>query len=709
MCFGHSEWAGCAPSRIWRKEHRMKEYQAEQIRNVGLFSHGGAGKTSLAEAMLFQSGAITRLGKVEEGTTTTDYDPDEIKRHISVSTALAPCEWRDHKVNVLDTPGYADFIGEVVQAMRVVDGAVIVVDAVSGLEVGTETAWQEAEKNGVPRIFFVNKMERENANFDAVLQSLRTRFGKGVVPLQIPVGSQQNFKGIVDLLTMTVKTDDKSPAQEIPAELRDEAQAQRDALIETVVELDDELINKYLEGEEISNEELQRVLRGGVKARSLFPVLCGSALANKAVSDLLDAIVDYIPSPMEVTVRTTDGELPVQALIDKGQLSALVWKTVSDPYVGRLNYFRVYSGTLQSDSHIWNPNRAREERIGQLYMLTGKRQDPVPRVTTGDMGAVAKLQETSTGDTITTKENPVQLAGIVFPEPVFSAAISPKTKADLDKLGPALTRMTEEDPTLRVEKNTETGDTLMSGMGESHIDIAVERMKRKFGVDVNIAEPKVAYRETITASAKAQGRYKKQTGGHGMFGDTWLELEPLPRGSDFVFEDRIVGGAVPKNFIPAVEKGVREAMQEGVLAGFPMVDVKAILYDGSYHPVDSNEMSFKIAASMGFKKAAMDAKPVLLEPVVEMAITVPDAYTGDIIGDLNGKRAQVLGMTPEDGFTTIQAKAPYAEVRRYATDLRSITGARGKFTTKFAGYEEVPAHVAQQVIAEAKKEKEQEK
>ncbi len=686
----------------------MKEYQAERIRNVGLFSHGGAGKTSLAEAMLFQSGAITRLGKVEEGSTTTDFDPDEIKRHISVSTGLAPCEWQDHKINVLDTPGYADFVGEVVQTMRVVDGAVILLDAVSGLEVGTETAWQEADRNGVSRMFFVNKMDRENANFDNSLQSLRARFGKGVVPLQIPVGSQQNFKGVVDLLTMTVLAGDKDSPAEIPAELRDAARNQRDALIEAVVELDDELINKYLEGEELTLDELRRALATGVKAKAIFPVLCGSALTNRAVSPLLDAISAYFPTPVEVTVRTADGDLPVKQLVDKGQFAALVWKTVSDPYVGRLNYFRVYAGSVQSDSHFWNPNRTREERIGQLYLVMGKRQDPVPSVGMGDMGAVAKLQETSTGDTMTTKENFIQLASIQFPDPVFSAAISPKTKADLDKLGSALTRMTEEDPTIHVEKNAETGDMLMSGMGESHVDITAERMKRKFGVDVNIEMPKVAYRETITSSAKAQGRYKKQTGGHGMFGDTWLELEPLPRDTGFQFEDRVVGGSVPKNFIPAVEKGVRESLQDGVLAGFPVVDVKAILYDGSYHPVDSNEMSFKIAASMGFKKAATDARPVLLEPVMEMSITVPDAYTGDIIGDLNGKRAQVLGMIPEDGFTTVQARAPYAEVRRYATDLRSITGARGKFTMKPSGYEEVPAHVAQQVIAEAKKDKEKE-
>lgn len=686
----------------------MKDYQAEQIRNIGLFSHGGAGKTSLAEAMLFQSAAVNRLGKVEEGSTTTDYDPDEIKRRISVSTALAPCEWQGHKLNILDTPGYADFIGEVVQAMRVVDGALILLDAVSGLEVGTETAWREAEKNGVSVMFFVNKMERENANFETSLQGLRTRFGNQVVALQVPVGSQQNFKGVVDLLTMKVYTDDKTAPEDVTGELRDIAQGYRDTMVETVVELDDQLINKYLEGEEVTEEELRRAVRTGVQSRAIFPVLCGAALANKAIPQTMDALAAYMPSPMEVSVRTVDGVVLVQKLIDQGKQASLVWKTISDPYVGRLNYFRVYSGAAQSDSHVWNPNRNKEERIGQLYMLLGKRQDPVPRVPLGDMGAVAKLQETSTGDTLTTKESPVQLAGIEFPAPVFSAAISPKTKADLDKLGTALTRMAEEDPTLRMEKNAETGDMLMSGMGESHIDITAERMKRKFGVDVNIDIPKVPYRETVAGTAKGQGRYKKQTGGHGMFGDTWLQIEPLP-GGEFVFEDKTVGGSVPKNFIPAVEKGVREAMHEGIVAGFPVTGVKVILYDGSYHPVDSSEMSFKIAASMGFKKVASEARPVLLEPVMEMSITVPDAYTGDIIGDLNTKRAQVLGMIPEDGFTTVQAKAPYSEVRRYATDLRSMTGARGTFTMKFSSYEEVPAHVAQQVIAEAKKEKEAEK
>ncbi len=399
----------------------MKEYQAERIRNVGLFSHGGAGKTSLAEAMLFQSGAINRLGKVEEGSTTTDYDPDEIKRHISVSTALAPCEWQSHKLNVLDTPGYADFVGEVVQTMRVVDGALILVDAVSGLEVGTETAWQEAEKNRVPRMFFVNKMERENANFDTVVQALKTRFGKGVVPIQIPVGSQQNFSGVVDLINMTVIGEGTEPPKEVTGELRDVAQAQRDALVEAVVEVDDELINKYLEGEEISVEEIQRALKTGVQSRAIYPVMCGSALANRAVSPVLDAIVAYIPSPLESTVRTTNGDVPVKSLVDKNQLAALVFKTVSDPYVGRLNYFRVYSGAVQSDSHIWNPNKGREERIGQLYHLLGKRQDAVPRISLGDMGAVAKLQETATGDTLTTKDNPVQLVGIQAPTAGFLA------------------------------------------------------------------------------------------------------------------------------------------------------------------------------------------------------------------------------------------------------------------------------------------------
>jgi elongation factor G len=690
------------------KEHQMKEYQAEQIRNIGLFSHGGAGKTSLAEAMLFQSGAITRLGKVEEGSTTTDYDPDEIKRRISVSTSLAPCEWHGHKINILDTPGYADFIGEVVEAMRVVDGALILVDAVSGLEVGTENAWREAEKNLVSRMFFVNKMERENANFDLALEGLRTRFGNRVVAIEMPVGSQQNFTGIVELLTMKVYADDKAEPQDATGEVRDLAQGYRDRRVEAVVELDDELINKYLEGEEVTIEELRGVIRKGVQSRELFPVLCGAALANRAIASALDALVAYMPSPIEATALTTSGEVPVRKLAEQGKQAALVWKTISDPYVGRLNYFRVYSAEVKSDSHVWNPNRNKEERIGQVYMLLGKRQDPVPKVPLGDMGAVAKLQETATGDTLTTKENPVQLKGIEFPSPVFSAAISPKTKADLDKLGASLSRMAEEDPTLHMEKNAETGDMLMSGMGESHIDISAERMKRKFGVDVNIDIPKVAYRETVAGTAKGQGRYKKQTGGHGMFGDTWLKIEPLP-GGEFAFEDKTVGGSVPKNFIPAVEKGIREALHEGIVAGFPVTGVKVILYDGSYHPVDSSEMSFKIAAIMGFKKVANEARPVLLEPIMELSITVPEAYTGDVIGDLNTKRAQVLGMIPEDGFTTIQAKAPYAEVRRYATDLRSMTGARGAFTMKFVSYEEVPAHVAQQVIAEAKKEKEAEK
>ncbi|HEX9015801.1 MAG TPA: elongation factor G, partial [Chloroflexota bacterium] len=682
----------------------MKEYQAEQIRNVGLFAHGGAGKTSLAEAMLFQSGAINRLGKVEEGSTTTDFDPDEIKRRISVSTAVAPCEWKNSKVNILDTPGYADFIGEVVQAMRVVDGALILVDAVSGIEVGTETAWREAEKNGVSRMFFVNKMERENANFDTALQGLRTRFGGKVVAVQMPIGSQQNFKGVIDLLTMKALAGDSGEEGEIPGELRDAAQAYRDTLVETVVELDDELINKYLEGEEVTEAELRRALRSGVVAGTLFPVLCGAALANRAISPALDALVAYMPNPLEVTVRTVDAAIPVRKMMEQGKQAALVWKTISDPYVGRLNYFRVYAGSVQSDSHAWNPNKSREERIGQLYGITGKRQDAVPRVSMGDIGAVAKLQETATGDTLTTKENPVELAGIEFPAPVFSAAISPKTKADLDKMGAALARMAEEDPTLRMEKNSETGEMLMSGMGESHIDITAERMKRKFGADVNVDIPKVPYRETVTGTARAQGRYKKQTGGHGMFGDTWLQIEPLP-GGEFTFEDKTVGGSVPKNFIPAVEKGVREAMHEGIVAGFPVTGVKVTLYDGSYHPVDSSEMAFKVAASMGFKKGAAEARPVLLEPVIDISIT-GSSSTGDIIGDLNTKRAQVLGMIPEDGFTSVQAKAPYSEVRRYATDLRSITGARGTFTMKFVGYEEVPAHVAQQVIAEAKKEKE---
>src|SRR5579875_51363 len=681
----------------------MKSYSAEHIHNVVLLSHGGAGKTSLAEALLFVSGAITRLGRVDDGNTVADYDPDEIKRRMSVSTALVPVEWAEHKLNLLDTPGYADFFGEVCGAVRVADAALFLLDGVAGVQVGTELTWKQADGYQLPRAVFVNKLDRENASFDQALESLRKVFGGSIVPLTAPIGREQNFRGVVDLVTLRAWGEGR---EELPLDdaTRQAAEPYRERLIEAVAELDDALITKYLEGEALTPEEIAAALRQGIAARRLVPVLCGSATTLRGIVPLLDALGRYLPSAAQMPLLLDSGE--TQPPAPDGPLAALVFKTISDPYLGRLNLFRVYSGTLASDSHVWNVCKERDERIGQLFYLRGNQQEPTAQVGYGDIGAVAKLQETATGDTLTTKEANIRLRGITFPEPAYAAAIQPKTKADTDKLSNALQRICEEDPSLRVRRDEATKETIIEGLGESHIESAVERMQRKFGVGVVVGEPKVAYRETITTTARAQGRFKRQTGGHGMYGDTWLEVEPLPRGSGFEFVDRIVGGVVPKQFIPAVEKGVREAMEEGLLAGYPMVDVRVTLYDGSYHSVDSSEMAFRIAASMGFKKAAEAARPVLLEPIMAVEITVPDEFTGDVMGDLNSKRARVLGMEPRDGRTVISANVPQAEMLHYAADLRSLTQGRGYYTMRFSHYEEEPPHLAQQIIAKAQKERE---
>ncbi len=687
----------------------MKLYSAEHIRNVALVGHGGAGKTSLAEAMLFDSGAISRLGRVDEGTTTTDHDPDEIKRKMSINTSLAPCEWQDTKVNVIDVPGYTDFIGELKASLRVNDATVVVFDAVGGVEVGSEVAWQNAEHSNLPRLAFVNKMERENADFARVVDAIRQRFGSRAVPLQLPIGSEHAFAGVVDLVSMKALTfaggsNTKIEEGEVPADLADTAAQAREQLVEAVAEINDDLITKYLEGEELSEEEIRDGLRQSVLAGKLVPILCGSAHANKGMQPLLDAIVAYLPSPLEAPTSEEDAAQLKKA---GGALAALVFKTMADPYVGKLTYFRVYSGSFKSDSHIYNANRQRDERVGTLLCVRGKAQEAVAEVPAGDVGAVAKLQETVTGDTLCTKEHPVQLSGIPFPSPVFAAAIEPKTKADLDKLSAALQRIIEEDPTVHVTKDQSTGQALLSGMGESHTEIIIDRMQRKFGVAVNVSLPKVPYKETVTSGTKVQGRFKRQTGGHGQFGDVWIELEPNREG-DFEFVNKIVGGVVPRQYIPAVEKGVREAMEEGVLAHYPVTGIRVTLYDGSYHPVDSSEMAFKIAGSMAFKKAATEAHPVLLEPIMRLTITVPEQFMGDVIGDLNSKRARVLGMEPRgDGYQVIQAEAPLAEVQRYATDLRSMTQARGMHQMEFARYEEVPPHLAARIIEEAKKEREE--
>lgn len=679
----------------------MKQYDAAHLRNVGLFGHGGSGKTSLAEAALFRARATNRLGKVEEGTTVTDFDPDEVRRHMSISLALAPVEWREHKINIVDVPGYVDFFGEVAEAMRAVDAAVIVLDGVAGVEVGTDMVWREANHYDLPRIAFVNKLERENASFSRALDQLRARFGAHVVALTIPIGAEHDFKGVVDLISRQAYLagqDDPSP---VPDELVGRADQAREWLVEAVCENDDGLLERYLEGTTVSEDELQAGLRSAVAANKLVPVLAGSAHGVIGVSTLLDAIVDTAPSAADATVRLASGEGARPSA--NGPLAAGVFKTISDPHIGKLSYVRVYSGKLSADSHLWNSTRRHEERIGTMFTMRGKHQEPAPAIAPGDIGAIPKLGETSTGDTLCTKEHKVELTGITFPAQSYFAAIHPKTRSDVDKMGTAMSRILEEDPSLKVYREESTGETIVAGLGESHVALAMERMERKFGVHVAVDVPKVAYRETVTGTGRAQGRHVKQSGGHGQYGVVTLEVEPL-HGADFEFQDKVVGGTVPRQYIPGVEKGVREALEHGVLAGFPVVGVRVSLLDGKYHPVDSSEQAFKMAGSLGFKSAAAEAKPVLLEPIMDVEITIPDEFTGDVMGDLNGRRARVLGMTPMDGPTVINAYVPQSEMLRYATDLRSLTQGRGIYSMRFHSHEAVPAHIAQKIIEERKKE-----
>jgi len=678
----------------------MKQYGLENIRNLALLSHSGAGKTSLSEAILFTTGVVTRLGKVDDGTTTSDYDPDEVKRQISLNLALLPCEWRETKINLLDTPGYSDFVGDVKAAIRVSEEAIIVICAASGVEVGSEQVWSYSEEANLPRLIFVNKMDRENADFYRTVKELQSKFGRRCIPVQLPIGAQADFQGIVDLLTMKSYTGSPAKEAEIPSSLQAQVDSFREKLVEAVAEIDDRLIEKYLSGEELSLEELSNGLRQSVAAGKIMPVLVGSAIKNIGITSLLDAAYSYLPSPKEREVILADGKTMESS--QDASLAALVFKTSADPYVGKLTYFRVYTGAIESNSQVWNATQGGMERIGQLFILKGKNQEPVSQLGAGDIGAVAKLSLTNTGDTLGNRDKPIKIAPVIFPEPSFSEAVHPKTKADLDKLGGALSRLTEEDPTLqvrRVRREADTNETILSGLGETHLEVAAEKMLRKFGVGVKLATPKVPYKETITVSAKAEYKHKKQTGGHGQYGHVLLDLEPLPRGSGREFVKAIVGGAIPKNYIPSVEKGINEAMQEGVLAGYPVVDIKAKLYDGSFHQVDSSDICFKIAGAQALKKGLSQGQPILLEPIMNIKVRVPEDFTGDIIGDLNTKRAKVLGMNPEDGSNVIEAQAPLAEILRYAIDLKSITQGRGSYTVDFSHYEEVPANITQKIIA----------
>ena len=688
----------------------MKEYRPEDIRNVVLLSHGGAGKTSLAEAVLFAAGAISRLGKADAGTTASDYDPDEIKRKISMNLTMLPCEWAGTKINLMDTPGYSDFAGEVKAAVRVSEGAVIVVSAAAGIEVGTEQVWAYSEEARLKRIIFINKMDRENANFGRTTDEIQAKFGVRCVPLQIPVGAHDDFQGIVDLLAMKCYSGPKGEEEEIPSSLAEQVAGYREKMVEAIAEVDDALIEKYLGGEELSSEELVAGLRQAVASGRVVPILTGSALQSIGITQLMDAISGYLPSAREAELVATedssvDGFEPSPGM----PLAALVFKTSADPYVGKLTYFRVFSGIIVSNSHVWNMTQSTAERIGQLFIPRGKNQEPVSSVSVGDIGAVAKLGITNTGDTLGSQDKPVKIKPATFPEPVFSAAVNPRTKADVDKLGMALSRLSEEDATLRVHRDPDTGETIISGLGDTQLDVAAEKMQRKFGVGVDLTTPKVPYKETITRPAKAEYKHKKQTGGHGQYGHVRLELAPLSRGSSNEFANAVVGGSIPRNYIPAVEKGVNEAIKEGVLAGYPVVHVKATVYDGSFHPVDSSEICFKIAGAGAYKRGLSAGQPILLEPIMNLRVTVPSDFTGDIIGDLNTKRARVQGMNPQDGSNVIDAQAPLAEVIRYAIDLKSITQGKGTFSMEFSHYEEVPDHIAQKIIAGRQAERQAEK
>jgi elongation factor G len=681
----------------------MKDYPAEKIRNVALVGHSGTGKTSLAEGLMFAAGATNRLGRIEDHSTLSDWDPDEQKRGFSLNLSILPLEWEGHKVNLLDTPGYMDFMGEVKCGLRAADTALIVVDASSGVQVGTEFAWRFAEELGLPRAIFVNRVDRDNADFSGTLEQIHAHWGNKCLALQLPIGAQQGFQGVVDLLTMKAYTGDKGEEGDISAELASQADQLREKLIESAAESDDALIAKYLEGEELTAEELAKGVRDGIAAGNIVPILTGSGTKMIGARRLLDSIASLFPSPVDRPVSVDGKELVADP---SKPLAALVFKTTADPYVGRLSYFRVLSGTLKSDSHVWNAGHNADERIGTVYHIVGKAQEHASQITAGDIGAVAKLAETHTGDTLCARENAVTLDPISFPQPAFSAAISPKTKADLDKMGTALHRIVEEDPSLRLDRSADTGEMILSGLGDSHVEVALEKIHRKFGVDLDMHMPKVPYRETVKANAQAEYTHKKQTGGHGQFARVAVEVETMPRGTGFEFVNKTVGGVVPKQYIGSVEKGVTEALSDGILAHYPIVDMRVTLIDGKEHPVDSSDIAFKLAAAQAMKKGAQDAQPILLEPVMDMQITVPEANTGDVISDLNGKRARVLGMTPSGTMTTIDAQAPMAEVQRYAADMRSITQGRGFFTMSLSHYEEVPAHLAQKVIENANKERE---
>jgi len=692
----------------------MGRYETVKLRNLGIVAHGGAGKTSLSEAILFDTGMIDRLGRVDDGTSTMDFEPEEIKRRISITSSLDHCEWKGHSIHLVDTPGYGNFIADTRACMRALDCAVVILSAISGVKVQTEEVWQWANEFEIPRIAFVNKMDRERASFFRAIDDMEKALGARGVAVQIPMGAETDFKGVIDLIRMKAYSfsDDQSgkfTEGAIPAAYQDEAIRLRDLMVETVAEAYDALTEKFLESGELTEEEILDGLRVGTMRNTFTPVLCGSATMNIGVPQLLDAVCDYLPSPLDRT-KAVGIDPKTEAIVERGPsesepFSGLVFKTTSDPYTGKITIFRVYSGVLNSDSTLWNSTKGVQERIGQIYELEGKKQHPIKQAVAGDIVAVSKLKETVTGDTLCDEAKPILYEPAQQLQPVISYAIEPKTKADEDKIHSALHRMIEEEPTLESHRDTQTKEFIISGMGQVHLEVIVEKMKRKFGVEVLLKTPKVPYLETIRGSAKVQGKYKKQSGGRGQYGDCWIELSPMPRGEGYLFEDKIVGGVIPRQYIPAVDKGIQEAAKEGFLAGNQVVDFKVALLDGSFHTVDSSEMAFKVAGSMAFKKAMEMCKPVLLEPIVNMKVTVPDENMGDVIGDLNSRRGKVVGVEPKANSQIIRTVVPMSEVLTYSNDLRSMTSDRGLFSSEFSHYEEVPSHLAQKIISEAQAQK----
>jgi len=683
-----------------------------KIRNVGVVGHGGVGKTSLVEAMLFATGAVTRLGRVDDGSTTTDFDPDEIKRKISINTSLAYGDWKGHRINLVDTPGYGDFIADARAGLRVVEAAVVVVDAVAGVQVQTEKVWKFASEYNLPRVVVVNRLDRERSDFFRTFESLARRLKGRLVALHLPVGEESSFKGFVDLVKMKAVTvvGGKPVEGEIPGDLADLTKEYREKLVEAAAETDDELLSKYLDEGSLGEPEMLKALRAGIAEGKLVPVVCAATAKSIGVHALLDLIVDSLPSPADrAEIAGTDlktKQASTRAADAKAPVTALVFKTLSDPHIGRLSLFRVTSGTVRADSTLLNPGRGARERMGHVSWLQGKTQKNVEALGPGEIGVAQKLKETLTGDTLSDEAHPFELPRITFPEPAISFAIQPKTRGDEDKISNALARIAEEDPTVHYHFDPETKQLLVSGVGSLHVEMVVERMKRKYNVDVNLLPPRIPYKETVKGRAEGQGKYKKQTGGRGQYGDTWLRVEPLQRGGGFEFVDDVFGGAVPRNFIPSVEKGVRDCMKKGIMAGYPVVDLKVTLYDGSYHDVDSSDMAFQIAASMGLQKVFVDAHPILLEPIMNVEVTTPADHAGDVIGDLNSRRGRIVGMEPAGETAAVRASVPMAEMLTYESSLRSMTGGRGGYSMEFSHYEEVPSFLADKVVKEAKAEKE---